>query len=687
MIEIYVPAIGQYDNIGDVILRRRLIRWLQPLGRLHVFVGDSPAGYAEALGLADDDIVYRSFAAFYRDAVRDALRGRASYVFKPGEIQITLAGLKEHVSLVPLQLLVRARGGAVIRVGAGSRGFRPLARALMLPSLSLTDLTVWRDHRTARFLGTGGVGPDLAFAEGSDHPRGDEERTLLVVSMRGDRPVPPDAWFDGVRAVAERRGLEVVAIVQVERDRLHSALLAERLGGRVHPWPDADHGGHELALRELYRHAAVVVSDRLHVLIAAVTEGAPAAAALVDASDKIDRHFRAASLPDVSLPIASRPADDVDRFVDAAVDDWPRFARGLETARAELEGIRASVERVLAQPPSRRRTVWHLGRRGDVAGGMTQVVNAFIAWPFEASRVRLLTTRDGTTGPKAVLLYLGALARLPFLGARRSTVVAVHLSQGGSFVREGSLERFAALLGYRTVVHLHGSSFVDYAERHPARVAGVLSRADAIVALSAETRDAVLRLVPTARVEIVPNAVPTGTTRGKERMVVFGGSVGRRKGVDVLVEAWRLLGPVDGWTLHIAGPLAEPDVVVDAPEGVVVHGALPHDALLALLERSAIAVLPSRDEAMPMFVLEALARRNAVIASEVGGVPSLLDGGAGALVPPGDIAALAAALRRIVDDDAARAALADAGYARFDEQFSARSVYPRVEGLWLSVLS
>ncbi|MET1017307.1 MAG: hypothetical protein ABWX76_10845, partial [Leifsonia flava] len=60
-VDIFVPGVGQYDNIGDIILRRQLIAWLKPLGRLHVYVGASPEGYAESLGVGTDDVVYRSF--------------------------------------------------------------------------------------------------------------------------------------------------------------------------------------------------------------------------------------------------------------------------------------------------------------------------------------------------------------------------------------------------------------------------------------------------------------------------------------------------------------------------------------------------------------------------------------------------------------------------------------------------
>ena len=127
------------------------------------------------------------------------------------------------------------------------------------------------------------------------------------------------------------------------------------------------------------------------------------------------------------------------------------------------------------------------------------------------------------------------------LGSREHNLVVVHLSQGGSFVREGALLRAARLLGFRTVAHLHGSNFVAYAASKPDRVRRVLRAASRVYVLSAATAETVLRFVPADRVELVANAVPTGGAGPKRRRVVFGGSVSRRKGVDVLVSAWSQL--------------------------------------------------------------------------------------------------------------------------------------------------
>lgn len=332
--------------------------------------------------------------------------------------------------------------------------------------------------------------------------------------------------------------------------------------------------------------------------------------------------------------------------------------------------------------------VVHVGRRGDVPGGMTQVVNGFLEASIEGVTQRLLVTRTARPLSTVVawLRALGSLVRLP-RPARSRTVLAVHLSQGGSFLREGSVLLLARRLGVGTVAHLHGSSFARFSMRHPRLARTVLGAADRVLVLSAETEAAAGALVASERIERCRNAVaPPAAAVPKQRVVVFAGAVGRRKGVDVLLRAWGSIGDHRGWRLLIAGPVREPDVLAHVPPDVTVLGPLRHGQVLDLLDKSGVAVLPSRAEAMPVFLLEAIARRNAVIASPVGGVREVFDGTDAALVPPGDSDALAAELERLLDDDDARVAAGEALHEHYLRHYSTDVVHPQVAQVWREAL-
>ena len=359
---IYVPARGQYDNIGDILLRRQLLDWLRDSGPLHVYVGHSDPGYDEGLRLQDGDVIYRSLLRWYLAALRSAVRGRASYVFKPGEIQLTLVGMKEHVVMLPLAVLVRLTGGVVARVGVGSRNFARLPRAIMTPSILLSSVSLWRDADTARFLRHGSVMPDLGFGEGGDQGAdlaegrmrqdGEESsRDVLVVSMREDdaHPHPPTAaWIDAVRGFADDHALQIWTVTQVRRDDDRAAELAAALGGRALRWDGSGHDAQEERLRALYRRSAAAVSDRLHVLVAAVTEGAVPIAALTGSSTKIARHFAVAGVYDISVDSSGLVAREVQARMNEILARRDTILMRAEGARAQLERARERVGAVLA---------------------------------------------------------------------------------------------------------------------------------------------------------------------------------------------------------------------------------------------------------------------------------------------------------------------------------------------------
>ncbi|MFZ5625482.1 MAG: glycosyltransferase family 4 protein [Gemmatimonadota bacterium] len=113
-----------------------------------------------------------------------------------------------------------------------------------------------------------------------------------------------------------------------------------------------------------------------------------------------------------------------------------------------------------------------------------------------------------------------------------------------------------------------------------------------------------------------------------------------------------------------------------AEEGVeaLVHwtGFVPDDELRHLHSGAVALVLPSALEGFGLPAVEAAACGTAVIATTRSPLPQLLEGG-GIFVPPGDPAALATALRRLLDDEPGRQAMAQRGLRRAGELGWARS--------------
>jgi glycosyltransferase involved in cell wall biosynthesis len=105
-----------------------------------------------------------------------------------------------------------------------------------------------------------------------------------------------------------------------------------------------------------------------------------------------------------------------------------------------------------------------------------------------------------------------------------------------------------------------------------------------------------------------------------------------------------------------------------------------------LVAGSDIVVHPSHAESFGLAVLEAMAAGKAVVAADTDGPRLLIESGvSGVLVPPGDVDALSAALARLLDDPAARAALG-AEASLVGERHGVDDMVRNFETLWDDVL-
>jgi glycosyltransferase involved in cell wall biosynthesis len=190
-----------------------------------------------------------------------------------------------------------------------------------------------------------------------------------------------------------------------------------------------------------------------------------------------------------------------------------------------------------------------------------------------------------------------------------------------------------------------------------------------------------------------PRAARAGGAGGPFTVVSVG-TLHEVKGQRHLVEACRLLaGSGVDVACHLVG--SGPDEgdlrrqVAAAGLEARVHfeGGRTTEEVAALLQRSDVLVAPSvptaqgKREGIPVVLMEGMSSGVPVVASDLSGIPELVeDGRTGLLVPPGDPAALAAALRRLADDPGLAAALARGGRERVLAEFDvARSARRLVE--------
>ncbi|MGY2083200.1 glycosyltransferase family 4 protein [Blastococcus sp. SYSU DS0539] len=292
--------------------------------------------------------------------------------------------------------------------------------------------------------------------------------------------------------------------------------------------------------------------------------------------------------------------------------------------------------------------VTQIGNASQGRGGVSSVVRTMNTWADEDLVMREWPTYWHGDRRRTFASFARTALKVLVSRVRPTDVWHFHLTQQGSFLREGLLLGIARRRGICTSVLVHGSQFVDFVEGNRWLAARVL-RWSAVVFVLTEPAAEVLRSLGVATVR-VDNAVPIADEPvGAGRSgFVFAGEVGERKGADVLLDAWAAAG-VDGHQLVLFGELAPRFQLPEPlPEGVVVEGSVAPEEVLARLRTAVALVLPSRAEAMPMIILESMSLGTPVIATDVGQIAEVVDD-TGMVVPPADAEALGTALRRMAD--------------------------------------
>ena len=164
------------------------------------------------------------------------------------------------------------------------------------------------------------------------------------------------------------------------------------------------------------------------------------------------------------------------------------------------------------------------------------------------------------------------------------------------------------------------------------------------------------------------------------------------KGHDVLLPAFkRARDAVPGLELELAGAGPIETALRQRVRELGLAGAVRFLGLVSpigpALEQAAIVVVPSLGEGFGMVALEAMERGRAVIASDVGGLPEIVDDGVtGLVVPRGDPAALAAAIGELAANPARAAAMGMAGRERALTEFSQERCTTRTAELYALAL-
>lgn len=254
-------------------------------------------------------------------------------------------------------------------------------------------------------------------------------------------------------------------------------------------------------------------------------------------------------------------------------------------------------------------------------------------------------------------------------------VVIANTIKSAHVIRLAHRERVPALWW------IHETKLGEQFLRKDPRIRGTLALASLVVAPSerslavyreyAGSKICTLRSgIPDFHLAVKPSPQPPGRLQ-----FLMLGTIEKRKGQDVFIDAIRRMDPAlaDKAFFRIIGSGTETEFIecVRGATGEIpnleMSGPIPHEQGLSLLAGIDVLVCASRDESMPLTILEAMSFGKTIIATTAGGIPEYLTDGINALlVPTEDAAALSAAMEGLIRDPAAARNMGASARALFE---------------------
>lgn len=235
--------------------------------------------------------------------------------------------------------------------------------------------------------------------------------------------------------------------------------------------------------------------------------------------------------------------------------------------------------------------------------------------------------------------------------------------------------------GIPTVFHIHetGRTLEGILDRYgaPPADAGTLLT---FVACS-ETAGTDLESLTARKAIVIPSRPDLTRWRGLSgepampAEVVAVGTHGHQKGADIFAEAAAIVRATPGHEQTRFRWVGRHATAIARVGDVELVGEL--EDVRPLVAGATIVAQPSREDAFPLSVVEAMAAARPIVASAVGGIPAQL-GDTGVLIPPEDPVALATAIVNLLDDPLRRESLGQAARRRALEHFDASAMHDEI---------
>ncbi len=357
---------------------------------------------------------------------------------------------------------------------------------------------------------------------------------------------------------------------------------------------------------------------------------------------------------------------------------------------------------------SRKTKVCMIVQDPMVKGGIAAVISGYYGSRLESDYdiTYIESYQDGSKFQKLFKALKAYKAFRKLLKENPPDLVHVHSSFGPSFFRKYPIINMAYKRGIPIVNHIHGSALDELYTNAPnwkkKMVESSYSKCTKLIVLSEEWKKKISAIVPTDKIEVVSNycklyentiSKESMDLRFNKKQVLYLGRFDNLKGViDIPDIAEIAKKEIPGITFILAGsgetePVTERIKALGLEDTVILPGWIRGEEKEKLLQESAIFLLPSHMEAMPMSILEAMGYALPIVSTEVGGIPQVVQKDYnGKLLKPTDSKAMAEAVIGYLSDRDSWERASNASFEIAKKKYSFEAHVEKLESIYESVL-
>lgn len=218
-------------------------------------------------------------------------------------------------------------------------------------------------------------------------------------------------------------------------------------------------------------------------------------------------------------------------------------------------------------------------------------------------------------------------------------IVHIHCASNGSFLRKSIVVMLSKTFGKKIILHMHGGGFKNFYQKNDLLkyyIRFIMNRCTYVICLSDEWKEFYCQTIKIKNVIAINNPVKIKNIihikkPEKEIKILFLGKLCEEKGIFQLIEYFKSsdIASNKRFKLIICG-LGESEKLYKMISDPILHDLIEYRGWVEgsekenLINESDIYILPSHFEGLPMSILESMSAGKPIIATRVGGIPSIV---------------------------------------------------------------